>query len=335
MATISPLNISNFCNKTSNTIEGVRIPSIIILSFLIVIGIIPNILMIQVVYFNRLLQKPIYYFMANLAVGNTIQIMAIIANLALANSDVHQIPSHILGVLCKILAIFPYYWSYMACIKTLIIISFERYQVVFRPFKKLSTKKVKFLCALAWIVSLIIAFPYLLTATSDKSKRRSCIPFDHITIWITIITVISFIFQFAIPTITMTVLYWLIFHRLTRKTIITPQESARSKILKRQSIFMLMTTVVFVIFSLPWAISLLVVIITGKIPFDIVSDNINPNLPSIVSLSKFILPLTTLYNPIIYCIIHPNLRHALFSRFCHLPKFRRASSLQVIHISST
>ena len=338
MATAVPCNISSgsiFCNLTANVKKGLR-PSLFACIFSGIIGIPPNIIIIRAVYVNTLLRKPIYYFMANLAVCNLTQIMANIVNNIISNLFTkYLIPNHIQNILCKIFAIFPYYWSYTTSVQALILVSYERHQAVCRPFKRFTLNKVKLLCILAWIISLIIALPYLITATSSRSELRICTPYQYNSIWIIILNIITFLFQFAIPTTAMTIMHWLVLHRLTSKAIVTPQETATNKLLKRQAIYMLTTTVIFVIFSMPSVMSSVAIIITGTISSHLNNVNGFPVLQIIVASSGFLLPFTTPCNPIIFCIFHPNLRHALFCRANHLPKTKRKDPVQVIQISAS
>ncbi|EDV18497.1 uncharacterized protein TRIADDRAFT_35067, partial [Trichoplax adhaerens] len=128
-----------------------------------IIGIFPNVIIVVTVYRNKSFRKPTYFFITNLAVCDLMQSAATVFNLFLTAIDRQfQLPLSVLTVLCKIFAIFLKYWSYTASMQTLIIISGERYHAIFRPTRKLSTKRARSLCFLSWVISFAIAFPYLI-----------------------------------------------------------------------------------------------------------------------------------------------------------------------------
>ncbi|RDD36422.1 C-X-C chemokine receptor type 1 [Trichoplax sp. H2] len=296
------------------------------------IGIIPNIIIIAGIYLKSSLHKPTYYLIANLAASDIMLGIGTILNVILALIDYQiGISRKIHLLLCKIIVILPNTWSYTASIQTLVIISAERYQAIFRPTKVLTTRRVKWLCLIAWGISLIVSIPPAIDASIRRPKLRFCINNGKYTYWTTVINLVLFIFQFALPAVVMTVLYSLILRQLSRGSIVGQIESRKSKKLKRRTIYMLLiTTFTFLALATPWALTLAIVAITGKITSQIISSTNNPTIRSIIRLSILMLPFTTLYNPVIYCIFNNQIRQ-LFIPTCKL--FARSKYFAVLPVA--
>ncbi|RDD36421.1 Tachykinin-like peptides receptor 86C [Trichoplax sp. H2] len=311
------LCINNTCrnasNPTSFTWQSDTLAMLLIGGL---IGVIPNVIILIGISRKKELQKPTYYLIANLAICDLMLSFTTIFNIILPIISIQaslSVGFH--TFICKVIAIFPAYWSYMASVQTLIFISAERYHAIFRPAIKLTAKKAKFLCLLAWIISLIISFPIIIISAPARRSGKGvlfCREYVSYTIWISVIYMILFVFQYALPAAVMIILYSLILRHLRKKNIAGRNESYRSKMLKRKSIYMLMTTtVIFFIFSSPWALALAIIAISGN---NIISDvQSNPTLGFILGISRLSLPFTTVYNPIVYCIFNGHIRRLFFS----------------------
>ena len=311
---------ATFCNNLtcrngtnpSNSGSYSVLPTILIVGS--IAGFIPNVVMIVGIHKKKTLQKPTYYLIANLAVCDLMLSFTTLLNMIIPAITTQVYTSRIAHtIMCKLLATFPAYWSYTASVQTLIIISAERYQAIFRPLNKLTAKRAKALCIFAWGISFVISFPIIITTQSvDRNGSQfSCIEYMPYSVWITIIYMILFVFQFALPAVVMIVLYSLILRQLRKRSVAGQNESSRSKILKRKSIYMvLVTTVIFFIFSSPWAISLAIIAMLGN---NLASELAkNPTLAAVLWISRFTLPFTAIYNPIVYCIFNQPIRHLFF-----------------------
>ncbi|RDD35930.1 C-C chemokine receptor type 5, partial [Trichoplax sp. H2] len=153
-----------------------------------------------------------------------------------------------------------------------------------------------------------------------------CIPYASKTAWTTTINTILFVFQYALPAIIMIVLYSLILHQLKKRNDAVRIESKKSKQLKRRTIYMLLTTtIIFLIFTAPWALSLAVQAITKNYAAGAVNHS-SPFQRYITQASRVLYALTTLYNPLIYCIFNEQIRDLFFYR-CHvLAKYSNQSN---------
>lgn len=305
-------NVTPIRKPTSNPIPLIML---LVGSF----GILPNLIIIIGVNFRKSLRKPTYYLLANLALCDLLLSLSTISNFIMDTLSRQNIISHKAHVtLCKILGIFPMYFSYSASIQTLIIISGERYHAIFRPASQLTAKKAKFFCAIAWIISLLISFPFIITATANKKLPKQCLAFTTYTTWTAIIYVIIFVFQFALPAIIMITLYSFILRQL-KKNIPGRKESSRSKKLKRKTIYMLLTTtIIFLIFAAPWAVAVGITAIAGTVPIKIVLHPAYAGMMEMLIISRIMLPFTAIYNPIAYCIFNPHIRNLYVSCFRHL-----------------
>ena len=277
------------------------------------LGIIPNIAIVVGVYRKKSLHKPTYYLIANLAICDLFLSVANLLNLAVNVIAIQiRISLYTHNILCKFFTSFPTYWSYTASIQTLIFISGERYQAVFRPNKALGSKRSLRLCVLAWFIAFLLSFPVIITTTTNQLRRRFCVPFPTYTTWTGIYNMTLFIFQYALPACVMIIVYSLIFIRLKQKSMISQNESHRSKNLKRRTIYMLfITTILFLVLSAPWALTFAVVVFTGLLPYQMAANFRNPALQNLANIRRLLLPFAALYNPIIYCIFQKNIRKLL------------------------
>ncbi|EDV22832.1 uncharacterized protein TRIADDRAFT_58780 [Trichoplax adhaerens] len=282
-------NCRNFSNATDNIRQRPANPIQLLLTIAGCMGIIPNIILVIGFYTKKSFKKPTYCLLANLAVSDMILSLGSLSNVIVNSLEAS------------------------ASIQTLIMISNERYLAIFRPTSELTRKKANFLCLIAWIISLSISFPFIITTSVTNVIPKQCVAFEKFTNWTAIIFVVIFIFQFALPTVVIITLYSLILHRL-RKTVQGQTDSSKSKKLKRRTIYMLLTTtIIFLAFSTPWAISLAIMAITRSLPAKIVVDPNYPIAGGIVRISRFVVPFTAIYNPIIYCIFNKHIRQLYFS----------------------
>ncbi|RDD36326.1 Mu-type opioid receptor [Trichoplax sp. H2] len=216
------------------------------------LGIFFNVIIIHGIHRKKLFNKPTFFFIANLSVCDILLSLSIQINITiLILTMTEKLPSIIHIMLCKIATCFVY-WSYAASMQTLLIISSESYRAIFHPSRALNANKAKLLCLLAWIITFTISLPFLITATTDDSKPKLCIPYVSHTVWTTIINTLLFIFLYAIPASAMIVLYTLILHQLGKRHYGLRIESRISKYFKRKTIYMLLTTtIMFLIFTAP------------------------------------------------------------------------------------
>lgn len=312
--------LKDSCRNLSTIITPTDGPSLLV-NFLTIIfgsvaGIAPNVIIIIGIYRDRSMQKPTYYFMANLAICDVVLSVATLSNMMLIAIEFRVgLPVSVYNVLCKILAIFLTCWSYTASMQTLIIISAERYQAIHKPTKKLTAKRARHLCFVSWSVAFLLSFPFLITSTIVQRDRKYCFPYPAYTSWAGIMNSVLFVFQYILPAVFMMTSYSLILCQLRKNRITPHQESTMSKMLKRKTVYMLLTTtIIFLALSAPWALSLFVVVVMGELPFDLEEDPTNPIIQSIIRSSKYVLPYTTLYNPIVYCIFNPKIQQLYFSR---------------------
>ncbi|EDV18736.1 uncharacterized protein TRIADDRAFT_62788 [Trichoplax adhaerens] len=302
-------NITNSANPTLDTAMVLRAGPVILI--LVGFSIIPNTVIVVGTQLKKSLRKKTYYFIRNLACCDLLLALSVITSLSTTfTASRSPIPYHTFNMICKFLIVFPTYWSYTASVQTLVIISIERYRAIYRPTKKVTPKKAKLLCVLAWLVSFLISLPFLFSATSVQNQ---CAQFPSQSRWAIIVNVILIIFQFVIPMIVMITAYILIFRKLRIKTTSITRESANSRNLKRKTTSMLLaTTVTFLLCALPWTLMLLLEAVTGKFSSQFFNDHSNLGQRAIAILGRISMPISTIYNPVIYCIYNRKIRQLLF-----------------------
>lgn len=275
------------------------------------ISIIPNLIIIIGTHYKTTLRKSMYYFMANLAGCDIILAVSLLTNVLIPISvrkAGKPLPAQ--DTICKIFAIYFGYWSYNASVQTLCVISYERYNAISRPAKRLKRKVAKILCGVTWCVSCGVSAPFLFTGTSVGYR---CVPFATYTTWVFGVNLTLAILQFIVPMIVMITTYSLILHQLRQKDIHPRVECAKNKRLKKKTVYMvLLTTLIFFCCALPWTLSMFIEAFSGKLSYQILRSSTNSGIHNIIRLSRILLPLITLYNPIIYCIFNPKIRELFF-----------------------
>ena len=132
----------------------------------------------------------------------------------------------------------------------------------------------------------------------------------------------------------MLTIYILILCQLKKKDLAGRNQSNKNKKIKRKTIYMLLTTtILFIIFATPWAISLLIVAVSGKFSFQLIQDDRNPVLQSTFEIGRILIPLATAYNPIVYCIFNQNIRKLFFP--CCYKQSSRIRPVQAFSSSRT
>ncbi|RDD36337.1 2-oxoglutarate receptor 1 [Trichoplax sp. H2] len=238
---------ANNCRNFGNATAIIRPQTFSSLNLLVIVtgivGIILNTILLIGFYTKRSFHKPTYCLLANLAICDVLLGLASLSNFAIISlASRARIPANIFLVICKLFSVFPVHLSYTASIQTLTMISSERYLAIFRPNSELTRRKAIILCLIAWIISLCISFPFIITTSITTGRPFTrCIAFKSYTSWTSIIYVILFVGHFVLPAVIITTLYSLILRRLS-EAVQGHSESSSSKKLKRKTIYMLLTT---------------------------------------------------------------------------------------------
>ena len=285
-------------------------------------GVILNILFLYTIYNKKFLCKPTAYLLINLAACGILLGLSLIISTILSNIlPKLRIPLQDFNLICKIIIIFPLYWFFTATTLTLTAISVWRFIVIRIPTKKMTTKSVKILCTLLWLASTISSIPVIFTAGSKNYECRQFL--DRTATEVKIILYIIYMTHFAIPALTMIILYSLVLIKLNSKKLAT--RTSRGIRLKRRTTIMLITvTFIFIIFTLPWSITLLLSANTGKNSIDLALDQTHPIAQVITQLGRLSFPLCIFYHPIIYFSFRQPFSYLL--RLCFQ---RRINSIQV------
>lgn len=285
-------------------------------------GIILNTLFLYSIYYKKSLCKPTLYLLINLAVcGILLGLGLAISTILLDILPKLRVPFKIFDLICKMIIIFPLYWLFTATMLTLTAISVWRYIAIKKPTKKMTAKNIKILCVLLWLASTITSIPVVLTAGSKHYECRQF--FDNGSTTVKFVLCLLYLVNFAIPAVTMTTLYSLVLIKLNTKNLATnPNRNVK---LKRKITLMLLTvTFTFIIFTLPWSITLLLSAATGKNSATLSLDQTYPLTQLIVQISRISFPLCIFYNPIVYFCFDQRIYNLFCSCFEH-----HTSSIQV------
>ena len=322
-------------NKSSmdNNVIYLFINNLYVALFFLLLAIATHIAIIQAVYSRKVLSQPNYHIMVNVAFSNIMLALSLIIStlMVLIKPKTTVVPL-IYTLLCKIFVIFPFYWSHVAFILTLVLASIERYKTVIRSISQLTKRKIKNYSILIWAISLCASFPFLFTAYNVQS---TCIPFDRLTSFLNIYYVAFITIFYFIPNLFLIIIYTFIFYRHFHSStvIINDNESRNDRyIVTRSIITWLIITILFIILTLPWIVTLLLTGITQQNSFQILNYNQNSNscLRFFLLLAKALLPGNVFISPVIYCIFNPHFRSLFLSCFY----YHRRSSQRSIQLST-
>ncbi|RDD46411.1 Blue-sensitive opsin [Trichoplax sp. H2] len=276
-------------------------------------GIASNTIIIVGTFTKKSLRKPTYYLMANLSACDILtsisMALLVISTMIAMRLKMAEGP---FTTLCKIVMI-PTYIGYTGSIQTLMIISFERYRAILKANKKLTSRRVGVLVVISWLASLTLASLFI---NSIGNIGYQCeMNTKHNTLVIIRHTILA-VTHFILPAMIMIFLYSKILRRLNSKNSITRNESIRSKQLKRKTIYMLfLTTIIFLICTGPWAAALVFGSVTGRFTSELADDK-NVLLMLLATLARISIPISSIYNPIIYCIYNQQIRQLFFPCCC-------------------
>lgn len=300
--------------------------------FFLLLSIAIHIAIIQAVYSRRVLNQPNYHVMVNVAFSNIMLALSIIVStlMVLIGPRATVVP-FIYTLLCKIFVIFPLYWSYVALILVLILASVERYKIVIRSTHQLTKHKIKNYSILIWTISLFASFPFVLTADSIQS---TCISFNQLTSFLNIYYIVFITMFYFIPNLFLIIIYTLIFYRHFRySTVLTDvNESVDDRyIVTRSIITWLIITILCIVLTFPWILTLLLSVIIGQNEVQILQNqNISSYISFLLLLAKALSPANVFYSPIVYCIFNPHFRSLFLSCF----RYSRRSSQRSFQLST-
>ena len=148
--------------------------------------------------------------------------------------------------------------SIAATVLTMLIISIDRFYAVFYPLRRKLFRKLRFLSAIIWILSLVLMIPYAFYSEVDFDKRQNaylCLQFlpraDPYVV--KIFHICLFVLLYALPLFIMAVLYVLICRKLWLRKIpgnLSSSNRAVMEMSKRKVVRLL--AIIVVVFALCW-----------------------------------------------------------------------------------
>lgn len=228
-------------------------------------------------------------------------------------------------IACKLVH-FPNFVTISASVLTILTISIERYCAVFYHFRNSFLRKSKYLTAVIWSLSILLAGPYLFTYTldQDSSSQYFCVvewgdlkqTYKSQRVYYTFV----FIFLYAIPLVVMCLLYTLIARKLWKKIItrdgsIVSRKSATKA--KRKVVKLLLALVVlFAVCSAPAHI------MHYYMFYDLMAWKQTPL--AIKLLSFWLYNSSSAINPIVYILLSESFRREFFrlvqGDWCYRPR---------------
>ena len=148
--------------------------------------------------------------------------------------------------------------SIAATVLTMLIISIDRFYAVFYPLRRKLFRKLRFLSAIIWILSLVLMIPYAFYSEVDFDKRQNaylCLQFPSRAdpYVVKIFHICLFVLLYALPLFIMAVLYVLICRKLWLRKIpgnLSSSNRAVMEMSKRKVVRLL--AIIVVVFALCW-----------------------------------------------------------------------------------
>ena len=277
------------------------------------IGLFTNILVIKVVYSNSKLQNTPSYLIIHLAIADILSscqpIVVGISLMALANRNW---PHHIILALCRV----AFYWwllGYSLSVGMLTLISIERYRAIIQPMKlRLAGKQLNTILMFIWLTCLCISLPITVAADVDPVYYFDCrVEVNLFPTFIdTYFTAITAIVYF-IPLIIISFCYTCVVRKLRKddkqvhqlKRTLTANQILKKKIMR----MLILVTLNFMVSSLPWIISLIMIAYYGISPNDFYYSQ--DKFLTVIAISiKALFSSLPITNSLIYFMTNPTIQ---------------------------
>ncbi|KAK3096150.1 hypothetical protein FSP39_023786 [Pinctada imbricata] len=284
---------------------------------LVILSLFSNTLVCHVIFKKKKMMTVTNIFIANMAFSD---ILLVLINVPL-NIARHIMDEWIFGpFLCHLLN-FSLMISVYVSTFTLTAIALDRQRVLLYPLHPRITKRTAFMILiLIWSFSAVFSLPYALFTrvdqvhflhTSVKRCRTNGFPQPNF-IWEQSMTVATFLVQYVLPLVTITVTYSRIVHRLWVRThlgVVTETQLVLQIQNKRKSIKLLVAVVV--VFAVCWMPLNLYHLLTDLYP----DPTVFPYDTNAFFVCQWIAISSACINPILYCYINPSFRAEVKSRF--------------------
>ncbi|XP_078346309.1 QRFP-like peptide receptor [Oculina patagonica] len=188
----------------------------VIFSILVVVNLIGNTLVCVVVLRTKSMKIPMNYLLVNLAVAD--MVFAFFVSPQYIFRPLFQHPGPPLGdFLCKMATGGSLSWiGTAAAVFTLVLIAFERYYSILFPHsnkRRLTPQKAKLGILASWLVAIVSEIPPIVVM-KYSTQRNICTEEWPDIRYARSYTLLTFVFDFALPFTLMAVLYGKVIHRL-------------------------------------------------------------------------------------------------------------------------
>ncbi|XP_076060972.1 growth hormone secretagogue receptor type 1-like [Oratosquilla oratoria] len=234
--------------------EYIRVMSTLVCSVVFVVGVVGNVLVPVVILRNRDMRNSTNYFLINLSVADLLVLLVCLPTVVV---ELHSPPEvWVLGsTMCKIV---PYVESTVlhASVLSLVVISFERYQVISRPLQagyRCTRTKAAIAIFTIWVTAFLSAAPILAIQTYthvdyyDGSVQPVCLS-PVILFWPRFYIVSASIFFFFLPLVLLVALYSIIARQLLADTYDLTHKKENPQMRSRKQVVVMLATVVLFFF---------------------------------------------------------------------------------------
>ena len=310
------MKISN-TNLTNITISSLPLLPAIQLYFGL-IGFISNLTLLMVISTSsKGLKDKSYIFISNIAFSDILTCIMVCA-MHIPNNVAIKISLTFGKIFCKLLYS-TFYLSFNTSAYSLAIISLHRLRILQYPFpfraKTIVYCNTKILVIAIWVFSLMITIPNYYISTITTFGLFCDIGYPYGLQFNHIYYVIAFIVSSVIPTIIITVSYLRIIKTLSCSvfnlptfTLSNASEFNASYGNRSKSVveFLIFTTSIYIILSLPFLIGFLVMSLLGSSFRVLLFRNENFRIYMIIASLSFIS--VTIFNPLLYLFCDRNIR---------------------------
>ena len=222
---------------------------------IIIVGIVVNILTINMYRRNLIQHSAFNFYIANLSLSNIVQYFGFMPYLFVELDVLAEDDPILASLFCSVTdGIFIFFVAANTSVQTLVLMSILRYKAISSPLSPLQLKSAKLRCWLLWLVGLLFITPSLFIF-KFSSDTKTC-HIDDKRLGVVITKVYRFILSaigLPIPLVVMTITYLLIVHKLYTHDKPTAQRTTfrkRNKI----TVLLFLLIVVFIFCWLPFGV---------------------------------------------------------------------------------
>ncbi|XP_038055935.1 trace amine-associated receptor 7d-like [Patiria miniata] len=295
-----------------------------------VFGFLGNLLVCFVILRVRFLHTMTNYLLVNLAVADMLLCLCTFFHYLFASSRctlINMVPSSSLGreLYCRLVASQSLIWVFFnASAYNLCVVTLERYIAIVHPLKyarKVTATRMKTLVTLLWMLSVLLALPFLFTIKASDDLDKACSDIEYLNqAFPILLSVVLVSFTYIMPVIMMSWAYYKMQVTLKRQAQALNLQRARAAavdlVIARQRVISMLTIVLGALIILWTPDNVCVILCLYPTSDSTLNFCGSESFKYISGITSFLLYLNSVVNPIIYELKYKKFRKGLRAVFC-------------------